>query len=133
MKSEEIKPNDGRKNNKRKAPIPMSKVPQIDRSNKPAMNTAKKSRKKQYAKKALKNVFGSEANFFEDIAKKVKKSGNYNLYKLLMDAVYDEETNTAPKVNNAPVIQFINNEAPKQLDEKTIDIEHKEVEDESED
>jgi hypothetical protein len=127
MKSEEIKPNDGRKNNKRKAPIPMSKVPQIERSNKPAMNTAKKSRKKQYAKKALKNVFGSEANFFEDIAKKVKKSGNYNLYKLLMDAVYDEETNVAPKTNNAPVIQFINNEAPKQIDEKTIDVEHKEL------
>ena len=133
MKSNEIKDTDGRRNNKRKAPIPLSKVPQIDRSNKPAVNQAKKSRKKQYAKKALKNVFGSEANFFEDIAKKVKKNGNYNLYKLLMDAVYDEETNTAPKVNNAPVIQFINNEAPKQLDERTIDIEHKEVEDESED
>lgn len=131
MKSEEIKPNDGRRNNSRKKSIPLQKIPDIDR--KPMVNQAKKSRKKQYAKKALKNVFGSEANFFEDIAKKVKKSGNYNLYKLLMDAVYDEETNVAPKTNNAPVIQFINNEAPKQIDENTIDIEHKEVDNGTED
>ena len=133
MKSEEIKPNDGRRNNSRKKPIPLSKVPQIDRSNVPATNQAKKKRTKQYAKKALKNVFGSEANAFEELAKKAKKSGNYNIYKLLFDYAYEEEKDSTPKTNNAPIIQFFNSNPNDKLDDKTIDVDHKEIDDEAED
>ena len=131
MKSEEIKPNDGRRGNSRKKSIPLSRVPDIDR--KPAVNQAKKKRTKQYAKKALKNVFGSEVNAFEALAKKAQKTGNVNAYKMLFDYAYGDEKEVAPKVNNAPTITFINNEAPKQVNEKTIDVEHKDLGDESED
>jgi hypothetical protein len=58
--SKEIKPTDGRKGNKRKKSIPKLPVPENERSNKPRLNEAKKNRKKLYAKKAIKNVFGSE-------------------------------------------------------------------------
>ena len=57
MKSKEIKSTDGRKGNSRKKSIPLVKPPEIDRSNKPAINRAKKSRQKTYAKKAIKNIF----------------------------------------------------------------------------
>jgi hypothetical protein len=43
--SQEIKPTDGRKGNSRKKSIPKLPVPDRERSNKPAMNTAKKNRK----------------------------------------------------------------------------------------
>ncbi len=128
MKSEEIKPNDGRRNNRRKDSIPLSKVPQGERSNLPATNKAKRKRTKQYAKKALKNVFGSEVNAFEALAKKAKDTGNVNAYKMLFDYAYDDEKDIQPKVNNAPVINFFNSDA-KPLEEKTIDVEHKDVDD----
>jgi ferritin-like protein len=60
------------------------------------MNTAKKNRKKQYAKKAIKNVFGSEVNAFESLAEKAKE-GSYNHMKLLMDYAYDEDKETSTK------------------------------------
>jgi hypothetical protein len=129
MKSEEIKPNDGRRNNRRKDSIPLSKVPQRERSNLPATNKAKRKRTKQYAKKALKNVFGSEVNAFEALAKKAKDTGNVNAYKMLFDYAYDDEKDIQPKVNNAPVINFFNSDT-KPLEEKTIDVEHKDVDDE---
>ena len=129
MKSEEIKPNDGRRNNRRKDSIPLSKVPQRERSNLPATNKAKRKRTKQYAKKALKNVFGSEVNAFEALAKKAKDTGNVNAYKMLFDYAYDDEKDIQPKVNNAPVINFFTSDT-KPLEEKTIDVEHKDVDDE---
>lgn len=129
MKSEEIKPNDGRRNNRRKDSIPLSKVPQRERSNLPATNKAKLKRTKQYAKKALKNVFGSEVNAFEALAKKAKDTGNVNAYKMLFDYAYDDEKDIQPKVNNAPVINFFTSDT-KPLEEKTIDVEHKDVDDE---
>jgi len=128
MKSEEIKPNDGRKNNSRKKSIPLSKVPDRDRSNVPAKNYAKKKRTKQYAKKALKNVFGSEVEAFEALAKKAKDTGNVNAYKMLFDYAYDDEKDIQPKVNNAPVINFFTSDT-KPLEEKTIDVEHKDIDD----
>lgn len=128
MKSEEIKPNDGRRNNRRKDSIPLSKVPQRERSNLPATNKAKRKRTKQYAKKALKNVFGSEVNAFEALAKKAKDTGNVNAYKMLFDYAYDDEKDIQPKVNNAPVINFFTSDT-KPLEEKTIDVEHKDVDD----
>lgn len=129
MKSEEIRPNDGRRNNRRKDSIPLSKVPQRERSNLPATNKAKRKRTKQYAKKALKNVFGSEVNAFEALAKKAKDTGNVNAYKMLFDYAYDDEKDIQPKVNNAPVINFFTSDT-KPLEEKTIDVEHKDVDDE---
>ena len=129
MKSEEIKPNDGRRNNSRKKSIPLSKVPDRERSNVPEKNYAKKKRTKQYAKKALKNVFGSEVEAFEALAKKAKDTGNVNAYKMLFDYAYDDEKDVKPVANNARVINFFgsNNQT---LEEKTIDVEHKEVDDE---
>lgn len=129
MKSEEIKPNDGRRNNRRKDSIPLSKVPQRERSNLPATNKAKRKRTKQYAKKALKNVFGSEVNAFEALAKKAKDTGNVNAYKMLFDYAYDDEKDIQPKVNNTPVINFFTSDT-KPLEEKTIDVEHKDIDDE---
>jgi len=129
MSSEEIKPTDGRKNNARKKPIPLSKLPEMERSNVPAINQAKKKRTKQYAKKALKNVFGSEVQAFEALAKKAKDTGNVNAYKMLFEYAYEDEKDIQTKVNNAPVINFFNNK-PNVIEEKTIDIEHKEIKDE---
>lgn len=129
-KSEEIKNTDGRRNNSRKKSIPLSKVPQRERSNTPAVNQAKKKRTKQYAKKALKNVFGSEVNAFEALAKKAKDTGNVNAYKMLFDYAYDDEKDNVLPTNNAPVINFFGSNTPEPLQEKTIDVEHKEVDDE---
>lgn len=129
MKSDEIKPNDGRRNNSRKKSIPLSNVPQRERSNVPAKNQAKRKRTKQYAKKALKNVFGSEVAAFEAAAQKAKDTGNYNMYKMLFDYAYEDEKEPQGRVNNAPVINFFGNNA-EPLKEKTIDVEHKEVDNE---
>ena len=121
-KSEEIKPTDGRKGNQRKKSIPKLSVPERDRSNKPAMNTAKKDRKKQYAKKAIKNVFGSEVNAFESLAKKAEE-GSYNHMKLLLDFAYgDEKEGNVTKVQ-APIINFFGDSVEgKKIKEKIIDV-----------
>ena len=129
MKSEEIRPNDGRKNNKRQKSIPLSNIERQERSNKPAVNSAKRSRRKAYAKKAIKNVFGSEVEMFETLAKQAKK-GSYNHMKLLTDFAYEDDKNTGGSVNNAPVINFFNTDPNDVLREKTIDVEHKDVDDE---
>tara|TARA_B100000768_G_C11255363_1_gene366125 strand:- start:1176 stop:1571 length:396 start_codon:yes stop_codon:yes gene_type:complete len=129
MHSDEIKPTDGRKNNSRKQSIPLSKIPEMERSNVPATNQAKKKRTKQYAKKALKNVFGSEVQAFEALAKKAKDTGNVNAYKMLFDYAYEDEKEVQHKVTNAPVINFFNNK-PDTITEKTIDVEHKDITDE---
>jgi hypothetical protein len=125
-KSEEIKPTDGRKGNSRKKSIPILPVPENERSNKPAMNTAKKDRKKQYAKKAIKNIFGSEVNAFESLAKKAEE-GSYNHMKLLLDFAYgDEKESNVTKVQ-APVINFFGDSVEgKKIKEKIIDVTPKE-------
>jgi hypothetical protein len=122
MNSKEIKPTDGRKGNSRKKSIPKLPVPQLERSNKPAMNQAKKNRKKQYAKKAIKNVFGSEVNAFESLAKKAEE-GSYNHMKMLMDFAYgDEKEDTSVKVQ-APIINFFgDSEIGKKVKDKIIDV-----------
>ena len=127
-KSRDIKPTDGRRKNSRRKSIPVKPPPEIDRSNKPALNTAKKSRKKAYAKKAIKNVFGSEVAMFEAIAKKAKE-GSYNHVKLLTDIAYQEDT-TSVSVNKAPVINFFGSNATEKIQEKTIDVTHKDIKDE---
>lgn len=129
-KSNEIKPTDGRRNNSRKKSIPLKNVPDIGRSNKPALNTAKKKRQKVYAKKAIKNVFGSEVAMFESMAKKAK-DGSYNHMKLLTDIAYKEDESSNANKSNAPVINFFGSDSvSKKIEDKIIDIEHKEVDDE---
>jgi len=106
MNSKEIKPTDGRKGNSRKKSIPKLPIPERERSNKPATNQAKRSRKKQYAKKAIKNVFGSEVAMFESMAKKAKE-GSYNHMKLLTDMMYEEDKDNTGTTVKAPIINFI--------------------------
>ena len=122
MNSKEIKPTDGRKGNSRKKSIPKLPVPQIERSNKPAMNQAKKSRKKQYAKKAIKNVFGSEVATFESLAKKAEE-GSFNHMKLLMDFAYGEDDKDTSVKVQAPIINFFgDSEIGKKVKDKIIDV-----------
>ena len=121
-KSKEIKSTDGRKNNSRKKPIPKLTLPEKERSNKPRLNTAKKSRKKLYAKKAIKNVFGSEVNAFESLAKKAEE-GSYNHMKLLLDFAYGEEKETNQNKVQAPVINFFGDSLEgKKVKDRVIDI-----------
>lgn len=125
MNSKEIKPTDGRKNNSRKKSIPIQKPPIGERSNKPALNDAKRNRRKVYAKKAIKNVFGSEVAMFESLAKAAKK-GSYNHMKLLTDFAYQEDKEQRV-VNNAPVINFFgSNELEQKVKDRIIDITPKE-------
>tara|TARA_R110000796_G_scaffold205354_1_gene321349 strand:- start:1133 stop:1516 length:384 start_codon:yes stop_codon:yes gene_type:complete len=122
MNSKEIKPTDGRKGNSRKKSIPKLPAPQIERSNKPAMNQAKKSRKKQYAKKAVKNIFGSEVAMFESMAKKAQE-GSYNHMKLLTDMMYEEDKDLTSNSVKAPVINFFgDSEIGKKVKDKIIDV-----------
>ena len=122
MNSKEIKPTDGRKGNSRKKSIPKLPVPPMQRSNKPAINQAKKSRKKQYAKKAIKNVFGSEVAMFESMAKKAKE-GSYNHMKLLTDMMYEEEKENNSNSVKAPIINFFgDSEIGEKVKKKVIDV-----------
>jgi len=126
--SKEIKPTDGRKGNSRKKSIPILPVPDNERSNKPAMNQAKRSRKKQYAKKAIKNVFGSEVNAFESLAKKAEE-GSYNHMKLLLDFAYGEDDKDNSVKVQAPIINFFGDSLEgKKLKDKIIDVTPKEDE-----
>lgn len=121
-KSREIKSTDGRKNNTRKKSIPKLSLPEKERSNKPRLNTAKKNRKKLYAKKAIKNVFGSEVNAFESLAKKAEE-GSYNHMKLLLDFAYGEEKDTNQNKVQAPVINFFGDSIEsKKVKDRVIDI-----------
>ena len=122
MNSKEIKPTDGRKGNARKKSIPKLPVPQLERSNKPAMNQAKKSRKKQYAKKAVKSIFGSEVAMFESMAKKAQE-GSYNHMKLLTDMAYEEDKDLTSNSVKAPIINFFgDSEIGQKVKDKIIDV-----------
>jgi len=121
-KSKEIKQIDGRKGNSAKKSIPKLPIPNNERSNTPAMNTAKKSRQKQYAKKAIKNIFGSEVAMFEVMAKKAKE-GSYNHLKLLTDTMYNDDKEVANTGKSAPIINFFgDNEVSKKVKDKIIDV-----------
>lgn len=121
-KSQEIKPIDGRKGNQAKKSIPKLKIPNNERSNKPRLNTAKKNRRKQYAKKAIKNIYGSEVEMFESIAKLAKK-GSYNHVKLLTDMAYSDEKDEGGVVKSAPIINFFgDSDVGKKVKDKIIDV-----------
>lgn len=122
MKSTEITPNDGRKGNSRKKSIPKLSIPNKERSNVPAINGAKKSRKKQYAKKAIKSIFGSEVALFESIATNAKQ-GSYNHMKLLTDIMYDDDKDLSSGTAKAPTINFFGtDEVSKVVKDRIIDI-----------
>jgi len=128
-KSDNIKPTDGRKHNKRLPP----KV-QLDGpvTNKPArMNEAKKKQIGNYAVNAMKKVFGSEQEAMEALAEFGKK-GSLGHMKLLMEYGFgrpgEMQENSGGKKSVAPVINFYN--TPQPIEERTIDIEAEDVEEE---
>ena len=120
--SKEIKPTDGRRNNKRLVAKPLSTKDKLL----PAQsNSAKKERISSYAVDAMKKVFGSEEEAFEHLAKLGKD--NFNQMKLLMEYAYGKPSDSIKDGKNttkitAPVINFFNPETPKE-DNNTIDIE----------
>ena len=127
--SQEIKPTDGRKGNgKNKQGI---KAVQVQKANMtPArINQAKKDQIGTYALKAMKKVFGSEAEAWETLAEKAKDS--FAHMNLLFQYRYGKPMDKAPEgnkdKNNAPVINFF--ASPQQIHdmEETIDIDSEEV------
>ena len=127
--SDNIKPTDGRKGNgKNKQGI---KAVQVQKANMtPArLNQAKKDQIGTYALKAMKKVFGSEAEAWETLAEKAKDS--FAHMNLLFQYRYGKPMDKAPDSkqdkNNAPVINFF--ASPQQIHdmEETIDIDSEEV------
>ena len=127
--SQEIKPTDGRKSNgKNKQGI---KAVQVKKANMtPArINQAKKDQIGTYALKAMKKVFGSEAEAWETLAEKAKDSfAHMNLlFQYRYGKPMDKTSDNKQKENNAPVINFF--ASPQQINEmeETIDIDSEEV------
>lgn len=127
--SNNIKPTDGRKGNgKNKQGI---KAVQVQKANMtPArLNQAKKDQIGTYALKAMKKVFGSEAEAWETLAEKAKDS--FAHMNLLFQYRYGKPMDKIPEgnqdKNNAPVINFF--ASPQQIHEmeETIDIDSEEV------
>jgi hypothetical protein len=119
-KSDEIRSTDGRKNNKR---LPKKVNLGGPVTSKPArMNNAKKNQVSSFAVNAIKKIYGSEQGAMEKLAE--LSQDNFNHMKLLLEYAFGkagENTGNAPKSYKAPVINFINNESPKE--DKYIDIE----------
>ena len=83
-KSQETSKNDGRKNNKRLAPKPLSSKQKLSV---PSRTTkAKKDRVESYAISAMKSEFGSEKDFFVHLAGQAKES--FNALKLFDKDVF---------------------------------------------
>ena len=127
--SNNIKPTDGRKGNgKNKQGI---KAVQVQKANMtPArLNQAKKDQIGTYALKAMKKVFGSEAEAWETLAEKAKDS--FAHMNLLFQYRYGKPMDKIPEgnqdKNSAPVINFF--ASPQQIHEmeETIDIDSEEV------
>ena len=125
------KPTDGRKNNKRQQSKQETReIVQKAKSMTPAqLNNAKKDRVSTYALKAMKKVFGSEAEAWETLAEKAKDS--FAHMNLLFQYRYGKPMDKIPEgnqdKNNAPVINFF--ASPQQIHEmeETIDIDSEEV------
>ena len=117
-KSTGIKTTDGRLHNKRKA----GHQNVVKRASN--VNKAKKSRQKELGLKAIKKTFGSELDLWMTLAEEAKSS--HNDRKLLIEYVYGKAGAsgglTQPQRGNAPTINFITNEAPKQDDSDIIDV-----------
>jgi|TARA_R100000951_G_scaffold5367_2_gene5897 hypothetical protein len=118
-KSQETSKNDGRKNNKRLAPKPLSSKQKLSV---PSRTTkAKKDRVESYAISAMKSEFGSEKDFFVHLAGQAKES--FNALKLFMEYAYGKPSDVISNSGrsnskSAPQITF-NVSSPV---EPTIDI-----------
>jgi hypothetical protein len=129
------KPTDGRKNNKRQQSKQETReIVQKAKSMTPAqLNKAKKDRVSTYALKAMKKVFGSEAEAWETLAEKAKE-GSFAHLNLLWQYKYgkpiDKEVNNNVAKSNAPVINFFNNAPQQEQIDNTIDVDYTEDKDE---
>ena len=120
-RSQEIKRTDGRKNNKRLEPKPISTIKKLAPAR---QNKAKRDRISSYATNAMKEVFGSEKEAFKHLAELGKK--NFTHMKLLMEYAYGKPSDSINDNNNSkkvqvPVINFFNNKES-QIQDDVIDI-----------
>ena len=120
-RSQEIKRTDGRKNNKRLEPKPISTIKKLVPAR---QNKAKRDRISSYATNAMKEVFGSEKEAFKHLAELGKK--NFTHMKLLMEYAYGKPSDSINDSNNSkkvqvPVINFFNNKESK-IQDDVIDI-----------
>lgn len=120
-RSQEIKRTDGRKNNKRLEPKPISTIKKLVPAK---QNKAKRDRISSYATNAMKEVFGSEKEAFKHLAELGKK--NFTHMKLLMEYAYGKPSDSINDNNNSkkvqvPVINFFNNKES-QIQDDVIDV-----------
>ena len=120
-RSQEIKRTDGRKNNKRLEPKPISTIKKLAPAR---QNKAKRDRISSYATNAMKEVFGSEKEAFKHLAELGKK--NFTHMKLLMEYAYGKPSDSINDNNNSkkvqvPVINFFNNKESK-IQDDVIDV-----------
>lgn len=96
-------------------------------------NQASKDRIPAYAARAMKKIFGSEAEAWEFIAEKAQE-GSFAHLNLLFQYKYgkpvEREAPQGQARRNAPVINFINNSPQPSADlPKTIDLDDEDFED----
>lgn len=123
----QIKQTDGRKNNGRKpSKIKTKEIAKKKANITPAqLNPAKKKQISSYAIKAMKKVFGSEAEAWENLAEQAKDS--FAHMNLLMQYAYgkagEQKEDNGSSRSKAPVINFY--ATPQQIEQAqdtTIDI-----------
>ena len=127
-KSQEIRPTDGRKHNKR-LPSKVEIKGQVTSS--PArLNDAKKKQLPKIADRVAIKTLGGAAGIFEQLAELIK-SGESDTVKLNAIKMYldhlEKGEQSAPTSRSAPTINFSFNQQP---DERTIDIQSEEVDEE---
>lgn len=127
-KSQEIRPTDGRKHNKR---LPSKVEIKGQVTSKPAlMNDAKKKQLPKIAERVAVKTLGGAAGIFEQLAELIKSGESdtvkLNAIKMYLDHLEKGETGPAPS-KSAPTINFSFNQQP---DERTIDIQSEEVDEE---
>lgn len=128
QKSEEIRPTDGRRNNKR---LPSKVQIKGQTTQYPArMNDAKKKQLPKIAEKVAIKSLGGASGIFEQLAELIKSGESdtvkLNAIKMYLEHLEKGEAGPAPS-RTAPTINFSFNQAP---DEKTIDIQSEEVDEE---
>jgi hypothetical protein len=123
-KSEETRATDGRSNNRRLAPKPITAK---DKQQLPAARStpSKKERLQKKGLKAIKEKFGDEQGFFDFILNEATEEGSFNHLKMFMEYTYgkasDSIDDTAKKQTiTAPVINFYGDNAA--IKDKIIDI-----------
>lgn len=120
-----LRQNDGRKNNKRQGRVKIIK--NTGQVSLPMVNKAKKNRAEKLSNKAISNIFGSEDGIWDKLAENAM-DGNMKAMEMLMQYRYGkagENKEAPPQQLKAPIISF-NVAAP----EQTIDVGHKEEDNE---